>query len=135
MYSVDEDVLGLDVSVEDVAGVHVVDSLADLFDEGGNFGFLQILELEQVSIWHVLLEKVDLLFVMEETVERRQIVMIHEQLQFDFPTNLLFHVEGFYLAFEDSFDDADEVGSLLLYQKYITKSSFADLLDHFKIIH
>ena len=74
----DEDVLGLDVSVEDVAGVHVVDSLADLFDEGGNFGFLQILELEQVSIWHVLLEKVDLLFVMEETVERRQIVMIHE---------------------------------------------------------
>lgn len=78
MYSVDEDVLGLDVSVEDVAGVHVVDSLADLFDEGGNFGFLQILELEQVSIWHVLLEKVDLLFVMEETVERRQIVMIHE---------------------------------------------------------
>ena len=86
------DILGFDVSVDNLVRVKLINGLTDLSHDAGNFGFghrLQFFELfEELASHSDLHQKVDIVAIVKKSKHSYYVRMIEEALNFELSDEL-----------------------------------------------
>lgn len=104
-YTLDDDVLWLEISMDDLEEVEISDGLTNLFDCVGCTRFTQpcffLNDFVELSWWTDLKQQVNVVFVMEEAIEFDDVGVVQEHLDLEFSRQLVQDI----LLFDDFFGD------------------------------
>jgi len=111
-YKVKKNVLRFDVSMYDFFHVNVVKSFTDFSNDWANFVFLHSPvftdHLQKLSICTELNQKIQVLFVLKETVKRSYVTMRQKELNTQLSCNLILILLGLYLLLGHYFHSTDK---------------------------
>ena len=137
LVKMDEDVLRLQVSVYEVFAVEVFQRPGDLVDVVGGERVTQALQLREgfveLSVCSVLDHKVDVLVVLEPSVERKTVFVQDVGLDFDLADDLLLDVVGKYLLFGHHFQCTYVAAAFLTHTVDLPKLALTQSLPYLEI--
>lgn len=127
----EKDVLGLDVAVNDVIGVHEIECSACFLDCVGHFPLPQLRCLnafEEVAAQARLQQQIHVFLIVGIAIDSHDVGMSEVGLDFNLLHNLRFDLRRESLLGDD-LEAADEVGADVLHQIHLAVASLVDELD------